>query len=74
MKKDFKMFKNVLSTDEMKRIMGGYGGGTCGIKSDASGYEVYGISKEDAQAWAGYFGTNWCCDSCGGNGGSASYY
>lgn len=50
--------------------------GTCGYRQpNPGGFEsvICGISKSQAISFASSEGGYWCCDSCGSNGGSASY-
>lgn len=68
-KVSFKNVKAMLSNDEMRQIKGG--SGTCGVLINGSSW--CGMSKYSAMRAAGLNGGNWCCDSCGGNGGGASY-
>jgi hypothetical protein len=65
-----KNLSNLLSKDEMKQVLGGYGG-SCGYKTSSGTVYCY-QSKSDAQTLSSG-GGYWCCESCKSNGGSASY-
>lgn len=73
-KVSFSNIKGLLSKNEMKQVKGGLAlAGTCGFRL-ATGEAWCGMSSGEAQtAQAANPGSYWCCDSCGGNGGSASY-
>lgn len=70
MKIKVKNFENLLSQDEMKTVVGGYGGGTCGWDGGSYSSGPYcGYPKSYVTYWASIYGGHWCCDSCG----SSSY-
>lgn len=69
-KLQFSDIKGMLSRDEMKKVVGGYG--TCGVNIPGFG-AFCGMSRREAFSTATANGAYWCCDSCRGNGGSASY-
>ncbi len=64
--------EEVLQKSEMGDIYGGSGSGTCGYQ-DPSGYTVCNLSASQASGYQAQYGGYYCCDSCGSNGGSASY-
>jgi hypothetical protein len=65
----FSDIKGMLSRDEMKKVVGGYG--TCGVRIGSQSW--CGMSSWQTQSVAAQNGAYWCCDSCASNGGSASY-
>lgn len=67
-KLQFSDIKGMLSRDEMRKVVGGYG--TCGVKISGG---FCGMSRWEAQRIAAQNHTYWCCDSCASDGGSASY-
>lgn len=70
--KDFKELGILLDQDQLKMILGGYGG-SCGYR-DNENYGHCGLSKAEAIHMAeGIPGYYWCCESCASNGGSAGY-
>ncbi len=80
--KNLKLEANdMLQRNQLKTVLGGYGGyggpcddnpsGSCGY-NNAMG-EICGLSEDCAKDQVAQFGGNWCCESCAGNGGSASY-
>ncbi|MBN3584794.1 TIGR04149 family rSAM-modified RiPP [Algoriphagus aestuarii] len=67
--------EDVIERSQMAAIYGGSGGsgtGTCGYQ-DPSGYTVCNLTMSQAMSYQATYGGYYCCDSCGGNGGSASY-
>ncbi|MDX9845494.1 MAG: rSAM-modified peptide [Tenuifilaceae bacterium] len=65
---DFKNSKDLLSQEQMKRVIGG--SGTCGYAGPVVNGKrtvICGVSKEAALFMfdGGGDGSNWCCDSCG---------
>ena len=70
------VIKNVLKPHQLRNVLGGCGGNSCGSKS-SSGQVRCNISRTEAIFWAACQdienGTNcdgnWCCDNCG----TASY-
>jgi hypothetical protein len=74
-KMSFSNIKDMLSRDEMRQVKGG-SGGTCGFKNphgNGAGNVICGVSKSAAMSMAANWSGYWCCTSCAGNGGSASY-
>ncbi|MBY5959208.1 hypothetical protein KUV50_13730 [Membranicola marinus] len=70
--KDFRELGISIPKDQLKMILGGYGG-SCGY-IDNNGNEMCGLSQAEARHMAeGIPGYYWCCESCASNGGSASY-
>ncbi len=67
---EFKSKAVLMDRSSMKQVMGGYG--SCGYR-DSNGYSMCGLSQAEAQFMASGPGYYWCCASCGGNGGGASY-
>jgi len=56
--------KQMLTKEEMKKIVGGdYGGGCCCTHNGNSDWEC-GMSKSEAESQAAAQHINWCCDSC----------
>ena len=67
--------EDVLQRSQMTTIYGGSGGGsgTCGVKL-SNGEPFCGMTYSEAYSvFQNNPGSNWCCDSCQSNGGSASY-
>ncbi|MEO8710665.1 MAG: hypothetical protein ABI405_01010 [Parafilimonas sp.] len=68
-KMNFENIKNVLSRDEMKKIMAGSGGSCCAHNADWSG-STCGVSQAEAQELAAQYALitgqhgYWCCASC----------
>ncbi|MDQ3534212.1 MAG: hypothetical protein M3421_01130, partial [Bacteroidota bacterium] len=65
---NLKNLSNLLSKDEMKQVLGGYGGGygSCGWSGGGGWNKVCDYDKQTAMIMAAaHPGSRWCCSSCG---------